>query len=148
MNIRKALTLQTVTVNLPGTTKQEVIEALVDLASAGGKVKDRAAALDAVLAREARMTTGLEHGVAIPHGKTDAVDELVAAVGITREPVDFAALDGNPCRIFVMTISSIHRTGPHIQFLSEISRLLKSADVRDRLLAARDNRTLLSLLQG
>lgn len=148
MNIRKALTLQTVTVSLPGSTKQEVIEALVDLACTGGKVKDRATALEAVLAREARMTTGLEHGVAIPHGKTDAVDELVAAVGITPEPVDFAALDGNPCRIFVMTLSSIHRTGPHIQFLSEISRLLKSADVRDRLLAARDTRTLLSLLQG
>ena len=148
MNIRKALTLQTVTVSLPGSTKQEVIEALVDLACTGGKVKDRAAALESVLAREARMTTGLEHGVAIPHGKTDAVDELVAAVGITPEPVDFAALDGNPCRIFVMTLSSIHRTGPHIQFLSEISRLLKSADIRDRLLAARDNRTLLSLLQG
>jgi mannitol/fructose-specific phosphotransferase system IIA component (Ntr-type) len=148
MNIRKALTASTVTVNLPGTTKSEVIEALVDLACKSGKVKDRAAALEAVLAREARMSTGLEHGVAIPHGKTTAVDELVACVGITPVEIDFAALDGNPCRIFVMTLSSVHRTGPHIQFLSEISRLLKSSAIRDKLLAARDNQTVLSLLQG
>ena len=92
------------------------------------------------------MSTGMENGIAIPHGKTDAVEELVACVGISKKPVDFNSLDGKPCRIFIMTISPSHRTGPHIQFLSEISQLLRSEAKRKKLLEANDARTILQIL--
>lgn len=146
MNIRKALSAATVTRNLSGSNKQEVISALVDLACRTGKVKDRDAALLAVLERERKMTTGLEHGVAIPHGKTAAVEELVACFGITPEEIDFVALDGKPSRIFVMTLSPVDRTGPHIQFLAEISQMLKRPERRAALLAAATDEELLRLL--
>jgi PTS system nitrogen regulatory IIA component len=146
MSLLKYLTLDTVTADLQGTTKQEIIESLLDILMRTGKVKDRKAALDAVLEREKKMSTGMETGIAIPHGKTDAVDELVAAVGITRNPVDFEALDKQPSRIFIMTLSSSQRTGPHIQFLKEISELLRSADMRRKLIAAKEPREILQIL--
>jgi len=92
------------------------------------------------------MSTGMENGIAIPHGKTDAVEELLAGVGITKHDVDFNSLDGKPCRIFIMTLSPSHRTGPHIQFLSEISQLLRSEEKRKKLLSAADSREILRAL--
>ncbi|MBP5786749.1 MAG: PTS sugar transporter subunit IIA, partial [Kiritimatiellae bacterium] len=88
------------------------------------------------LERERRMSTGMQNGIAIPHGKTDAVDCLIAAMGVKREGVDFGALDGEPSTIFVMTVSPDSRTGPHIQFLAEISRPLNDPAVREKILAA------------
>lgn len=146
MSLLKYLTLDTVTADLKGTNKQEIIEALLDIIVGTGKVKDRRAALEAILARENKMSTGMENGIAIPHGKTDAVEELLACVGISKHAVDFNSLDGKPCRIFIMTVSPSHRTGPHIQFLSEISQLLRSEEKRNRLLAAQDSRGILRIL--
>ncbi|MDR1626132.1 MAG: PTS sugar transporter subunit IIA [Spirochaetia bacterium] len=146
MSLLKYLTLDTVTADLQGTAKQEIIENLLDILMKTGKVKNREAALAAVLDREKKMSTGMENGIAIPHGKTDAVDELVAAVGIMKNAVDFDALDKEPSRIFIMTLSSSQRTGPHIQFLKEISELLRSEDMRRKLLAARDPRGILQVL--
>jgi PTS system nitrogen regulatory IIA component len=136
MNLKKVLTPETVSVELPGSDKLGVIEALVDLAMNSGKIKNREQALESVVERERKMTTGMEHGIAIPHGKTDAVDDLVVAVGITPEPIDFEAMDKQPCRIFIMTLSPVARKGPHIQFLAEITRILKEESRREELLAA------------
>jgi len=146
MSLLKYLTLDTVTADLRGTNKQEIIESLLDIIVKTGKVKDRHSALESILARENKMSTGMENGIAIPHGKTDAVEELLACVGISKKTVDFNSLDGKPCRIFIMTVSPSHRTGPHIQFLSEISQLLRSEEKRNRLLQAADSRDILRIL--
>jgi PTS system nitrogen regulatory IIA component len=78
----------------------------------------------------------MQYGVAIPHGKTSTVDDLAVAFALKKEGIDFSSLDGQPSRIFIMTISSSNRTGPHIQYLSEISKLLNSPLTRQRLLNA------------
>ena len=109
---------------MKGDSKQEIIENLLDILVNTGKVKNRAPALEALLEREAKMSTGIQQGVAIPHGKTDAVDGLLACVGIKKDGVDFEALDEIPSKIFIMTLSPLTRTGPHVQFLAEISRVL------------------------
>ena len=134
MNLRKALTPETIVPALKGTTKEAVIVELVDLLVATGKVKDRLAALRAVLDRERKMSTGMQCGIAIPHGKTAMVEGLVAALGLTRAGVNFDSLDGLPTHIVVMTLSPESRTGPHIQFLATISRRLNDPHVRERLL--------------
>jgi PTS system nitrogen regulatory IIA component len=82
------------------------------------------------------MSTGIQEGIAIPHGKTDAVDELVACVAIKKEGIDFESLDGKPSRIFIMTLSPANKVGPHVQFLAEISRLLKRTEARAQMLSA------------
>jgi fructose-specific phosphotransferase system IIA component len=146
MNLRKVLSRSTVTDNLSGETKEEVIHSLVELISNSGKVKDKEKALKAVLEREAKMSTGMKHGIAIPHGKTDAVSELAACVGVTKKPVEFDALDHMPCRIFIMTLSPLNKSGPHIQFLAQVSRILNNPDIRNNILEAQSEDEIISIL--
>ena len=144
--LKETLTIDLVTTDLPGRSKNEVIHSLMDLVCKTGKVKDRELALKDVLEHEAGMSTGMENGIAIPHAKSDAVDELVACVGITRRKIDFENLDRKPSRIFIMTLSPRHGTGPHVQFLAEISRLLTDAKIRKSILKARNDQELLKIL--
>lgn len=148
MTLKKPLTAETISLNLKGATKEAILSEMVDLLMASGHIRDRDAVLKAVTDREKRMSTGMQNGIAIPHGKTDSVDCLVAALGIKRDGVDFGALDGQPSNIFVMTVSPDSRTGPHIQFLAEISRPLNDASVRAKLLAAATREDVLRLLIG
>ena len=148
MNVKKPLTVETISLDLQGATKEDILAEMVELLTASGHIRDREAVLKAILEREKRMSTGMQNGIAIPHGKTDSVDCLVAALGIKRGGVDFGALDGQPSTIFVMTVSPDSRTGPHIQFLAEISRPLNDAAVRARLLAAASREEVLHLLIG
>ncbi len=145
---KKPLTVETISLDLRGNDKEEVLAEMVDLLAASGHIRDKEAVLKAVTDRERRMSTGMQNGIAIPHGKTDSVDCLVAALGIKREGIDFGALDGQPSTIFVMTVSPDSRTGPHIQFLAEVSRPLNDASVRAKILSASTREEVLKLLLG
>ena len=146
MNLKKILNKNVAELELRGSSKQEIIENLLDILVKTGKVKDRAVALEALMEREAKMSTGIQQGIAIPHCKTDAVNELLACVGIKKDGVDFEALDGIPSKIFIMTLSPLTRTGPHVQFLAEISRVLTSEDMRTKLINAGSGDELISLI--
>jgi len=146
MNLKKVLYPDVISLDLPGDTKNEIIESLLDLLVGTGKVKDRDAALACILEREKKMSTGIQNGVAIPHGKTPVVDELVACVGMKKAGVDFEALDNQPSKIFVMTLSPVNRTGPHLQFLAEVGQLLKQKNQREALLAAATKEEVLSII--
>ena len=145
---KKPLTVETISLDLKGNDKEEILAEMVDLLAASGHIRDKEAVLKAVTDREKRMSTGIQNGIAIPHGKTDSVDCLVAALGIKREGIDFGALDGQPSTIFVMTVSPDSRTGPHIQFLAEVSRPLNDASVRAKILSASTREEVLKLLLG
>jgi PTS system nitrogen regulatory IIA component len=146
MNLRRVLSKSDITVSLQGRNKEEVLSSLMDILMAGGKVHNREVAMNAILEREKKMSTGIQNGVAIPHGKTDAVEELVACLGIKKEGVDFDALDGEKSRIFIMTLSPVNKAGPHVQFLAEISQLLTDSAKREKLLAARSSEEVLDIL--
>ncbi|MDR0909196.1 MAG: PTS sugar transporter subunit IIA [Spirochaetaceae bacterium] len=136
MNLKTVLTKETINLHLNGTTKNEIIGELLDILVAAGKIQDRDDALKAVMEREQKMSTGMKHGIAIPHGKSSALKDLVACIGISDSPVDFDSLDHEPCRIFIMTLSPVEKTGPHLQFLAEISLLFKSSEKRAEILKA------------
>ena len=149
MNLKKVLSCDTVSLELKSETKEGVIEEMTDLLMAAGRIRnieDRKIVLKAVLDREKKMSTGMQNSIAIPHGKTDAVESLVAALALKKEGVEFGSLDGQPSRIFVMTISPDNRTGPHIQFLAEISRQLNDPKVRDAILNAKSREEIVDLL--
>ena len=148
MNLKKVLSLDTVWVDLKADTKQGIIEEMIDRLVAAGKIKDREAALQAVIDREEKMSTGMQNGVAIPHGKTDAVKSLVAAVGLNKAGVDFDSMDGIPSTIFIMTVSPAKRSGPHMQFLAEVSRLISQPAEREKLLACRTHSQIYEQLTG
>lgn len=146
MNLRTVLTPETVELNLKGTTKEEIIDEMLEILVKAGKITDKAATLACVLDREKKMSTGMKHGIAIPHGKTDTVSDLVACIGISDNPVDFDSLDQEPCQIFIMTLSPVNKTGPHLQFLAEVSLLFKSAEKRQNILETKDKAEIIKIL--
>jgi PTS system nitrogen regulatory IIA component len=146
MNLKTLLTKETIALHLTGTTKDAIINELLDMLAAAGKITDRPAAYNAVMERENKMSTGMKHGIGIPHGKTGTITDLVACIGISDSPVDFDSLDGEPCRIFIMTLSPLEKTGPHLQFLAEISLLFKSSEKRAEILKAATADEILRIL--
>ena len=146
MDLKTVLTPETVELHLKGKTKEEIIDEMLEILIKAGKVTDKAAARECVLDRERKMSTGMKHGIAIPHGKTDTVSDLVACIGISDNPVDFDSLDQEPCRIFIMTLSPVNKTGPHLQFLAEVSLLFKSAEKRAQILATQDKAEVIKIL--
>jgi fructose-specific phosphotransferase system IIA component len=113
-----------VKVPLEGKDKNAVISELIDLLDADGLLSDKNAASEAVFVREQTRSTGIGSGIAIPHGKCKAVKELVMAVGIAHQPIDFESVDGKPVTIVILLVSPADQTGPHIQALAKISRLM------------------------
>jgi PTS system nitrogen regulatory IIA component len=148
VKLKDILELDCICLDLKADSKEGVIEELIDLLDAAGKIIDRSAALAAVMDREGKMSTGMQDGIAIPHGKCNRVNGLVTAIGIRKDPIEFASLDGKPCSIFVMTLSPLDRTGPHIQFLSEVSRALGDADRRERVLRAQTTGEVIDILSA
>lgn len=146
MDLKHVLGRDSIVLHLKGHTKEEIIDELLATAAKSGKVKDLDGARRAVLEREGRMSTGMKHGIAIPHGKTNAVDDLVACIGVSDHGVDFEALDQEDCRIFILTLSPSDKTGPHLQFLAEVSLLFKSEEKRVAILAAKDPGEVLAIL--
>jgi PTS system nitrogen regulatory IIA component len=146
INLKSALTKETICLHLKGTSKEEIINELLDILVTANKIQDRAAALAAVLDRESKMSTGMKHGIAIPHGKSQTLDDLVACIGIADVPVEFGALDHQPCRIFIMTLSPVEKTGPHLQFLAEVSLLFKSEEKRNQILDAKTPEDIVHIL--
>ena len=136
MNLRTVLTEKGVALHLKGRTKDEIIRELLDVLVKNGAVTSFEKAYRSIQDREQKMSTGIKHGIALPHGKTDAVADLAACVGVSDYPIDYETLDGKPCRIFIMLLSPPTKTGPHLQFLAEVSLLFRSAEKREILLAA------------
>ena len=130
MDLSKLVTLNRVCVPIRATQKHAVITELIDLLAETGGLVDRDAALDAVLKRESERTTGIGYGLAIPHGKSDGCRELVVAAGKPAEPVDFQSLDRRPVTFVVLLVSPPDQTGPHIQALAKISRLMNIEEFR------------------
>jgi Kef-type K+ transport system membrane component KefB/mannitol/fructose-specific phosphotransferase system IIA component (Ntr-type) len=133
--------------NLPGESKEEIIHALINLAANSGLIHDTARAQEAVLARESSGSTGMQHGIALPHAKTDVVDQLVCAIGLKPQGVDFDSLDGEPSRIFVLVLSRQDVAGPHVRFLATISQVLDEA-CRASLLTCTTADEMCALLSG
>jgi len=133
MNLTKILRLSCVKVPLESKDKKSAITELVDLLDANGLLLDKEAVLQTVLMREQTRSTGIGSRIAVPHGKCKAVKELVMSVGIASEPIDFESVDGKPVTIILLLVSPANETGPHIQALAKISKLMLDAEFKQKL---------------
>jgi mannitol/fructose-specific phosphotransferase system IIA component (Ntr-type) len=140
------LTIDRIKIPLQSQAKDELLRELVEVVSASGGVPDRDDVLRAVREREAVLSTGIGHGVAIPHGKSPGLSELRMAAGRSASPVDFDALDGQPVSLFFLLVGPESAAGPHIKALSRISRLVRRDEIRARLVAARTAEEFLKTL--
>ncbi len=122
--------------HLKGETKEDVINELIDLFKNDPRVEDIEKVRTSVLDREKVMSTGVGKGFAIPHGKTNAVKEIIGAFGRIPEGIDYDSLDGNPVQLIFFLVGKDNLISTHIKLLSRISRLMNKDDFRHRLIEA------------
>jgi fructose-specific phosphotransferase system IIA component len=134
MKVSELLSEDNVLLYLDAKDKYEIINTLVDVVSKSNKVLDKEKVKNCVLEREKVLSTGVGKGFALPHGKTDAVSEIVAAFAITKDPVDYEALDDQPVRLVFLIVGRDSLVSSHIKLLSRISRLINNEDFRENLL--------------
>jgi len=121
---------------LESTAKADILAELAGYLSSHHPGVDRDALLAVLTEREKLASTAIGEGVAIPHGKLDAVGKLVACVARSQKGVDFDSIDGQPTHIFFVLVAPENSTGIHLKALARISRLFKDSEFRQRLLAA------------
>ena len=146
MTLTKILQPTCVKVPLEGKDKKSIITELVDLLDTNGALLDKEMALNAVLVREQTKSTGIGSGIAIPHGKCAAVKELVMAIGLASKAIDFESVDGKPVKTIFLLVSPANQTGPHIQALAKISRLMLDAEFKEELEGASSAEEVYELL--
>ena len=147
MTLLEILSPEAIVVNLQGETKEEIIAELSKLVAKNCQIANSDDIFQAVIEREKIMSTGIGDGIAIPHGKSDSVDKLVAALGTKRRGVDFEALDGEPAYVFFLLVSPTNISGPHIKALARISRYLKNEEFKKRLIAAHTSDDIISIIR-
>jgi len=133
---------------LTATTKRGVIEELVDLLAAAGKVTDAQSLKDAVWTREQTRTTGIGFGLAIPHGKCAGMPSLAMAIGKPAQPMNFDSIDGQPVKLIVLLASPPDKQSDHIQALARISRLMNMEEFRNKTYAAASSEELFELFRA
>jgi fructose-specific phosphotransferase system IIA component len=146
-NFMKYLSADSVIVPLKSAGKQEVIRELVDILKKTEKISDSQEVYDVVWEREKSMSTGLGDGVAFPHARTDAVEDIAAAIGVTHTGIEFEAIDKKPVHIVVLILSPQKDSTPHLQFLSEMSKVLSKANVREKIINTQTPEELYRILE-
>jgi PTS system nitrogen regulatory IIA component len=137
MRLTELVTPEVVKAPLTGTTKRTVIRELVALCCPGAGAEVLEPIFRSVMERERLMSSGIGHGIALPHGYSTGVVEFAASLGIAARPVDFDAVDGRPVAIVFLLLSDEEHTGDKLKALARISRLLHNDSFRAALAASR-----------
>jgi fructose-specific phosphotransferase system IIA component len=137
MKVFELLKEEFILTEFKSTEKEDAINELIDLYKNDDKVTDIEQVRKSVLDREKIMSTGVGKGFAIPHGKTNAVKDILAAFGKSDEPIDYEALDGKPVNLIFLLVGKDNLVSSHIKLLSRISRLMNKDDFRQRLMEAK-----------
>ena len=133
---------------LEAKDKPDVLRELVRILKDAGEIEDYDAVLDAIQKREDQMSTGLQDGIAIPHGKCSAVSSLKCAIGIAPNGIDFDALDRQPSKLFFLLLAPPDQSGPHVEALAEIAKLAQSKAFCKALVNADDAKEVVELMKG
>jgi len=135
--------------NIKSNNKTDAIKELAALLKSTGTIADDEPVAKVVLEREELGSTGIGEGIAVPHGKSDAVDNVVAAFGRSEKGIDFKSeADNIPVHLVFLLVAPIGSSGPHLLALARISRLLKSKDFHERLLKAKSKSEILEIFKS
>ncbi len=134
--------------SMKSTTKTDAIKELVALLKRARAIAEEDPVAEVVLEREELGTTGIGEGIAVPHGKSEAVDRLVAAFGRSEKGIDFEAIDKQPVHLLFLLVAPKDSAGPHLMALARISRLLKNRDFRRGLMDAEGKLEILRICES
>ena len=151
MKLSDILKVSSVKTGLQGTgkTKIQVIHEMISLLTTAFELSEpqKEAIEEAITYRERQKSTGMERGVAIPHGKTDQITGLIAGLGVYRDGIEFDSLDKKPAKFIVCMVSDFEKSSQHVQALAQIMRILQREDVAEEILKAEDGKKILSILK-
>ena len=148
VSIAEILPPEAVVVPLRAESKQESIDMLIDLLAEHGHITDANEMKHVVWERENQRSTGIGEGLAIPHGKSNAISRLVMALGILEQPVDFGAIDNKPVKMVALLLSPADKIADHIQALGRISRLMNNESFRNTAYSSTSADQLLEEIKG
>ena len=141
MFLRDVFSPNFIKVDLEAEDKDEVFEELVDYFCQTHDNKNRVELLAAINLREGKMSTGIQKGIAIPHGSTNAVNTVCGVLGISRKGVDYDALDGNPVYLLFMIVAPHEDTETHLRVLKRMAELLDNPEFSTDLQSQKDSQS-------
>ena len=136
MKVNELLNPKYILTDFKSDKKDDVINELIDLLKGDERVIDLEEVRKCVFDREKIMSTGVGKGFAIPHGKTNSVNDIIAVFGKSKKPIDYNALDGEPVNLVFLMIGKDTLVSKHIKLLSRISRLMNNDEFREKLVKA------------
>ena len=148
MKITDVLTKDTILLNLQSQSKEDVIDELIEKLYSAGKLNDKKAYKEAILARENQSTTGIGEGIAIPHAKTNAVSEPAIAFGRSTDGIDYESLDGQNAHLFFMIAAYEGANNDHLATLSRLSSFLMDPNFRKSLESAATEKEILDAIDA
>lgn len=122
--------------DLQADTKTEALECLVDAMTTANPALRKDELLTVLLEREELGSTGIGDGIAIPHGKSQEISNIVSGFGLSKQGIEFDSLDGKPAHLFFLLVAPENSVGTHLKMLARISRMLKNVEFREKLLEA------------
>ena len=144
--ITEFITIEAIDLDMKATNKTEAILELTRLLEKTGKLDSFDKTLEALKDREKLGSTGIGKGVAIPHAKTEFAKDLVIAFGISKQGVNFNAVDDEKVNIFFAFASPLKNSQTYLKILARISRLIRNDDFRDKLLSAKTPQEILDFI--
>lgn len=150
MRLTEQLTPSVIKIGLRSEDKEELFKEMVELLVDAGRIgdRDRENTLLALIEREAKMTTGIARWIGLPHGKTESVEGLTIALGVSHKGIDYDSLDGEPVYVVLMVLAEADNPGPHIEALAEISRLFALPGFTEKIRAAKTPDEALGLIRA
>lgn len=145
MKMMELLRKEFILEDLKAVGKREVLAELAGAFAKGEARFDLQEMLHVLLEREKLGSTGIGDGIAIPHGKLAGLEEIMVAFGRSQAGIDFDTMDGKPAHLFFLLMAPEESAGQHLKALAKISRMLKDADFRKRLLEAKGREELLGV---
>ena len=145
MKVHELLNLKYVLTEFKSENKNDVINELVDLLKGDERIIDLEEVRKCVFEREEKMSTGVGKGFAIPHGKTNSVNDILAAFGKSESPIEYNSLDGEPVHLVFLLIGKENLVAKHIKLLSRISRLMNNEEFRKKLVEADSKESILKI---
>jgi nitrogen PTS system EIIA component len=146
MKIDDILKKDSIIANLVGTNKEEVLREITDFLQDLGVITNKETLFNTLMEREKLGSTGIGENVAIPHGKSEELSQIVTVFGRSLGGVNFESLDQKPVHFVCMVIAPSNSTGQHLKALARISRLLKNQDLRQGILKLEDANEIYALL--
>ncbi len=128
MLLKDIFITERINVDLESEDKDEVFEELVECLVASYEIDERDEILESIRLREEKMSTGIKTGIALPHGKTDKVKGIHGAIGISKNGIDYDALDGKPVHLLFLLVSSEEDAEQHLRTLKKIAQILEMPD--------------------